>query len=357
MNSKYKKVYVYYFSGTGNAKNAAGWIIEEAEKAGIRAQLIDISKTGFSNVTEPVENSLIGFISPTHGFHFPQIMRRFIKHFPKSKNCDVFVSNTRAGLRFGNKVIGGISGVVHYWSSIILGRKGYKITGLLPVDLPSNWISLHPAVSQKGTNVLYEKVEPRVRLFINNLIKGKRSFKALCLRDIVLDIVIAPITLFYTFAGKYFFAKSYIASSKCDNCNLCINACPVKAIKEVQGRVYWTTKCESCMKCMNICPHKAIETAHGFIFLIWVITSIIVGIAVSHLIEHSAPGNWQWIQNSTVQFCIETILIFPLLFMGYRLMHFLLGYTLFESLFVYTSLTKYRFWGRYKMFRRNNRKL
>ncbi len=45
---KYDQVIIYYFSGTGNAKNAAQWIIKRAEENNIKTHLINIDR--FKNI-------------------------------------------------------------------------------------------------------------------------------------------------------------------------------------------------------------------------------------------------------------------------------------------------------------------
>lgn len=342
------EVIIYYFSGTGNARNTALWIRDEAKEAGVDVKLFNIAKISKHEVPAPKENSLIGFISPTHGFHFPGIMRTFIKQFPKSTNGCAFVMNTRAGIRIGKRIIGGISGVLHFWSSIILREKGFKIVGLFPVDLPSNWISIHPAIGKKGTRLIYGHIEPKVREFAKTILNGNRNYQALSLRNIILDTIISPVSLGYILVGKFLFSKTYIATSACNNCGICDKTCPVQAIKEVDGRKFWTSKCESCMQCMNACPQKAIETAHGFIVLIWFVTSLAVRFLIGLLLKSSYLQDWNWLQNEGVVFGLKSILIFPILFFGYGIMHWLMRYKLFEHLFVWTSLTKLKFWGRYK---------
>ncbi len=348
---KFKKLIIYYFSGTGNAENTALWVSDEAKKTGLETEIFNIAEIRNRQIPKHPANTLIGFISPTHGFHFPEIMRRFIKKFPKHDNCSAFVMNTRAGIRIGNKTIGGLSGVLHYWSSIILLRKGFKVVGLLPVDLPSNWISFHPAIKEKGTEIIYKRVEPKVRQFAKEIISGKRNYRALY--NIIQDIIVSPISVLYILFGKYFFAKSFITSSDCDMCGLCEKTCPVQAIKQVDGRMFWTYKCESCMKCMNNCPQQAIETAHGFIIILWLLTSLSVGYLITHLLEYQF---FESLQNETVKSLIISIVIFPFLFIGYRLMHRLMRFKIFERFFVLTSLTKLKFWGRYKAPKVNKQK-
>lgn len=344
----YDEVIIYYFSGTGNAEYAALWVGNEAKKAGVDYRIINIAKMKDKKIRTPTSNALIGFISPTHGFHFPLIMRKFIKSYPRSNNCSAFIMNTRAGTRIRKTIIGGLSGILHFWSSALLILKGFKIVGLFPVDLPSNWISVHPAFKKKGTDVIYTHVEPKVRQFADSILNGDRNYKALSPRNMILDIMIAPISIAYILVGKYFFAKSFIASSDCDKCNICEKNCPVNAIKEIDGRKFWTSRCESCMQCMNTCPRQAIETAHGFLFLIWIITSAVNNFTINQLLKFPTCQSWHWLQNTTTMLWIKLILVFPFLFLGYRLMHWLLKFSFFERLVVFTSLTKLKFWGRYK---------
>ncbi len=342
----YSQVIIYYFSGTGNAKNTAFWVADEFKRREIKCEVYNIAKIKSSEIAIPNTNTLIGFISPTHGFHFPEIMRKFIRRFPKIENCSAFVMNTRAGLRLGKIFISGLSGVLHYWSSIILYSKGFRVIGLQAVDLPSNWLSLHPSVRKKGIDLIYQRVEPKVRSFATKIINGKKSYRALY--DIIQDIIVAPIAVLYILFGRYFFAKSFIASSDCDMCGLCINNCPVQAIKKLDNRMFWTIKCESCMKCMSICPQKAIETAHGFIIIGSIILTVFSAFLINHILTFSPFVDWQVLENENIKSILNTILFFPLLFIAYRIMHWLMHFKLFERIFVLSSLTKYDFWGRYK---------
>jgi hypothetical protein len=99
---------------------------------------------------------------------------------------------------------------------------------------------------------------------------------------------------------------------------------------------------------MNECPKKAIETAHGFLILASIIFTIFLTYLINLILRFSPFADWQVLQNETVKSILLTVLFFPLLFIGYRIMHGLMRYRLFERLFVLSSFTKYKFWGRYK---------
>ena len=62
---------LFYFSGTGNARNAAHWKVEAWQERARQAEAIDLAKT--SNKVQVGPDDEIGFASPTHGFNFPPI--------------------------------------------------------------------------------------------------------------------------------------------------------------------------------------------------------------------------------------------------------------------------------------------
>lgn len=344
----YKQFVIYYFSGTGNAKRVASWISEVAIKKQIPVDIIDISKIDRKNIARPPVDALIGFCSPTHGFNFPPVMLHFVFRFPKAQNNKVFIMNTRAGTKLYKIFVPGLSGIALLLSTIILFLKGYKIVGLRPIDLPSNWISVHPSLQKKVIESLFTNYKRVSIRFANKIFEGKRDYRALY--DFPLDILIAPVSVLYYCFGRFFFAKSFYASRACNNCELCIKQCPVKAISLVDNRPFWSYKCESCMHCMNICPERAIETAHGYIIGLFILlNTILQSLVYKWLLNH----NIQWFSYNTSKGFIwrslfETIVAFIALLISYRMVHHLRKIKIFDMLITYTSLTKFKFWGRYK---------
>jgi len=337
----YKKLNIYYFSGTGNSKNVVDWISDECEKHEIVVEKINISNTHRRNLAKPNENELIVFTSPIHGFNYPPIMFHFIINFPKGNN-DIILMNTRAGMKVGKFITPGLTGIAFYLSSVILMFKGYNIKGFFPVDLPSNWISIHPGLNDKTIKYLHEKNFIKVKEFINKILEGRLYFK--CKKEIIQDLLISPIAVLYYIIGRFVLSKTYYASASCNNCGACIKNCPVNAIKEVSGKPYWTYHCESCMKCMSNCPEKAIETGHGFIISIIFLFSFL-----STQINLTFNKYFFTTSNPVVEFILEQVVFFIVLTIGYRFFHYLKRFKIINRIAVYTSLTKYKFWGkRYK---------
>ena len=334
----YQNIIIYYFSGTGNSKQVAKWISEFAAARSIDCKLFDISKTDISQLEPLDSNALIIIISPVHGFNFPKITLDFIAHFPKGKNKLVLM-NTRAGMKIGSFITPGLTGIAFILSSLLLKRKGYKIVGQIPFDMPSNWISIHPALNERTVKFIHQKNYDRVKKHSDKIFAGKKDF--LALRDLIQDILIAPISLGYYLVGRYAFAKTFYASYKCDNCDICIKQCPVKAIEKINNRPYWTFNCESCMKCMNSCPKRAIETAHGLFIITIFLISTLSSLILTPLLPESGI-------NDLIRFLIVNSVLMAFLWILYKAQHLIIGKKFAGKMIAFTSLTYYKFWGRYK---------
>lgn len=335
----YRKLEVYYFSGTGNSENVAKWMADIAREMDMDVGLINIAAIDRMSIPPPDKAALLAFVSPVHGFNYPPVMLSFIRRFPKGTNS-ILLMNTRGGMRIGEWNTPGISGVTFYLSGLILKLKGYKIKAMFPVDLPSNWMSVHPGLNARTVKFLHDRNQEKVHRFARIVFAGGRDFRGV--REIIQDTMMAPIALGYYLVGRFFLAKTYYASSDCDQCGLCIRSCPVQAIKMVDSRPFWTFRCESCMHCMSHCPKRAIETAHGSMIVLWLLSSVVFS-----GIFHSRFKEWFFdVENPFAGFMLESALFLGLLAVWYRLMHYAMRFKLVERLVVYTSLTKYKFWGR-----------
>ena len=177
----------------------------------------------------------------------------------------------------------------------------YQIIGQIPFDMPSNWISIHPAIREKAAQFIFEKTHCRLKNHFEKIYAEKNDFASR--KDTIQDILIFPISFAYYLIGRFFLAKSYYASYQCKNCNLCIKQCPVKAIKKVNNRPFWIFKCENCMKCMNNRPFDAIETPHG----LWVIVIYLTSIVCTYLFYNLFPAAIQFLAVKFILF--NTVLI------------------------------------------------
>ncbi len=346
--NKYDSLIIFNFSGTGNAKRASEWILEIAKAKGIKIQLINIDSRKPNKITEFEGKTLIGFCSPTHGFNLPPITLKFIRKFPKMTNADVFLLNTRAGMKLYKIFTPGLSGVAQILPAIILKLKGYKIVGFRPLDLPSNWISLHPGLRKKVVDSIFERCEKITYKFAEKILSGKKVYRGLY--ELLWDIALSPIALGYYLIGRFAIAKTFIATDDCKKCCLCIKNCPVKAISMINDRPYWSFSCESCMRCMNNCPQRAIQTAHSYTALLWWLAFsffpyLILNLMIKNNILNLNNSSFKITAIHKVLMIIST---FISIYLGYWILHFLMRFKFFNKLIAYTSLTKYKFWRRYK---------
>ena len=99
---------------------------------------------------------------------------------------------------------------------------------------------------------------------------------------------------------------------------------------------------------MNNCPKRAIETAHGFItgimFLINMVVLVYFWKWVAGFITIPQHNGWVEVLLTFVRWGVT----FVSLVFSYRIYHYLLRIPLLRELFYYTSLTRFRFWRRYR---------
>jgi ferredoxin len=345
-------LYIYYISGTGNARKSSEWFANEAAKKGLKTVVLQIDRS--ENIIMPGQNEkpLIGFAFPTHGFNAAPIMIRFIAGFPSGLCKEVFLMNTRAGMKLYKIFLPGLSGLATILPAFLLWLKGYKCIGFLPVDLPSNWIPLHPGLKKKVIESIFKRCELIVRNFAVKILSGKKVYRGLY--SIPVDLLVSPVSVGYYFAGRFFLSKTFIANYNCNNCGLCIKECPTGSIKLVANRPYWKLSCESCMRCLNYCPQRAIEATHGMATAFMILITFVNARIILFIIENLKiqPDVWWWKFISQVIGMAGMVLLATIL---YRIMHYSMGLKPVQYLIRFTSLTAFPFWRRYR-YLKNERK-
>jgi Pyruvate/2-oxoacid:ferredoxin oxidoreductase delta subunit len=350
MEKRYENLLIIYYSGTGNSKRVSEWIQEVAQGQKLKTHISSFHQFNPENIADFKGNTLIGFFSATHGFNMPHSMLKFLFKFRLLKGSDVFIGNTRAGLKLSKLFIPGLSGIAMYFPALILFFKGYKIRAMYPVDLPSNWISLHPGVKKKVIDSMVEHYEKLTKRFAGKVLSGETVFlKSFLL--LPLDLLVAPVAFVYYFVGRFVLAKTFIANSKCDACGLCMEQCPTHSIVMTDNRPYWKLTCESCMKCMNYCPQRAIETAHLLVFVILCLLILLINPWLSEnvkalVIRLLSPSEGVF---ETIYFVIHASVTISLFIAGYKILHYLMGFPRINKWITYTSLTSWKFWRRYKI--------
>jgi ferredoxin len=346
----WKSLYIFFISGTGNARASSEWIADEARKRGLKAVVQQIDRLENIVLPTPEEKPLIGFAFPTHGFNAAPIMLRFIAGFPPDLCKEIFLLNTRAGMKLYKLFMPGLSGVALLLPAFILWLKGYKCIGFRPVDLPSNWIPLHPGLKKKVIESIFARCEKIVRRFAGKILTGNKVYRGLF--SLPVDLLISPVALGYYVGGRFFLSKTFVANYNCNNCGICIKECPTSSIRMVGERPYWKLTCESCMRCLNHCPQKAIEAAHGMAVAFWIIFTAVNAQVMIFIINtlNISPEVWWWKIMTQIIGIAGMVLIATIL---YWLMHWAMALKPIKYLIRFTSFTAFPFWRRYRFLKNN----
>lgn len=123
---------IYYFSGTGNARNVAHWIAEVATEKQIPVSMFDLAKIDRKNIPPPPQNAMLGFCGPTHGFNFPPVVMYFIFRFPKANGNKVFLVNTRAGMKLSKLFLRDLAVLPYGLLRLCYGSKDIKSLACVP---------------------------------------------------------------------------------------------------------------------------------------------------------------------------------------------------------------------------------
>ena len=307
--------------------------------------MINIGEENASKDFEITKETIVGFCYHTHGFNAPPIVLKYLWNFQRSKyKNNFFVVNTRAGMKINRLFTPGISGLALLLPALILLARGYKLVGYRSIDLPSNWISIHPGLKEKVVLSIFNRCKRITINFSEKIISGKKMLKGFW--EIPIDLAITPISFAYYLYGRFALSKTFIATNACNQCGLCVKSCPVQAITMKENRPYWSYKCESCMRCINNCPQRAIETPHGFITIIWWIAFSILPFLILKFISDYLDVNS--FTNEIIYNGLYIVFSITIIFGSYNIMHKLMKYNIFNKIIKYTSLTTYRFWRRYK---------
>jgi ferredoxin len=261
---RYHEAAVYFYTGTGNSYRVAAWMADAVRETGTSVSLGPIASASPSQEIGEGEPSLLGLVMPTHGFTAPWAMLRFALRLPRRVHTHAVIVATRGTTRIGSTYLPGFEGTATLLVALILGLKGYHIRGTVGIDMPSNWMTLHPGLPPDAVTEILKRARKKVTDFISPILSGKRRFVGRIV--LPLGILLFPFSLAYLLMGRFFLSKLFFASNRCNGCGVCATSCPNGAIvmrgPEGHRRPTWTFRCESCMRCMAYCPQQAVEASH-----------------------------------------------------------------------------------------------
>jgi ferredoxin len=346
---KYRNCLIYYWSGTGNSYRISTWIEKNAQLNGLNCQLKSVDKCNPTKEIKSDKENVLGIIFPTHGFTAPWHILKFVRKLPRGKSTPAFCIAARAGLKFGSVFPPGISGSATFIVALILFLKGYHVRGVMSVDMPSNWFSLHPIQSQKSHEAIIDRGEKKTSRFIKKIILGGRGwFTWNNFYELAWGALLSLISVAYLFAGRFFLAKLFFANSDCDSCGICAKSCSVSAIT-ILGKEkpipFWKYNCESCMRCAAFCPKDAVEAGHSWGIILYYISTIPVAVYFLSWLDNYIPGI-RSIDGTLFREILNLIYFYPSIFISYKVFHLILQIPHVNWFFTHTTMTHY--WGRYR---------
>jgi len=163
------------------------------------------------------------------------------------------------------------------------------------------------------------------------------------------EILLAPVSVGYLAVGRFFLAKLFFASRRCDGCGLCARACAHGAI-EMRGadpRPYWTWRCESCMQCMAFCPRRAVEASHALAALVLALGAIVpLDVLFVRAASRALPALAPLIGSALVGTVLWSAYLLALIFSLYAVLAVAARVPLVLAVLEHTTLT--RLYHRYR---------
>jgi hypothetical protein len=160
----YGKLAILFMSGTGNSYRNAKWIEAEAAKRGLEANMHLVPATHPVSISLEQE-TLFGFVMPTHGFTAPWPMIKFALRLPRGRGAHAFAIVGRGGSKIGNTYIPGVEGTACYLMALLLALKGFDVRGVLAVDMPANWVVAYPAPAPVKAAQIMNRAKTRTLAF------------------------------------------------------------------------------------------------------------------------------------------------------------------------------------------------
>jgi ferredoxin len=337
----YQQAALYFYSGTGNSYRVATWLAGALRATGAGVTLRSVEAGRPADEIGSGESALVGLVTPTHGFTAPWTMLSFVLRLPRRSGTHAVAIATRAGSRVGSTYTPGFEGTATLLLALVLLAKGYQVRGLTGIDMPSNWLALHPGLRPATVAGITARAEARVGRFMAAVLAGRRPRGSWLVY--LLGLLVLPISLAYMLIGRFFLGKLFYASERCNGCGLCAEHCPNGAIvmhgSGDQRRPYWTFHCESCMRCMGFCPHGAVEASYVLGVAAYLLAGLLPTAAVLAWLVARAPvlAILHWIPGWVLDSATALLTIGLL----YPLFHLLLGIKGVNRLLTWLTPTHY----------------
>ncbi len=309
------KVFIHYFSGTGNTKRAVDLITNDLKRKGFEVKQFVIGENR-PVFTENADFNLFAF--SILSWSAPVLVKKYLRRIPQGggKKAAVFA------------VYAGDPGHALLEIERLLKHKQFEVFLTGGACYPNNWTQMTNPPGAEKINEILNCGDNQAQVYAASFIKGERNPHQ---SNKFANLATRLSAFFFGLIGRRFLGKAYIADSNCTNCGLCIKSCPVHTIKMV-GIIrigpYWKFNCEDCARCINICPQKAIQVSIPKLFfhLLILIAGSWACFSVAGLLANKLPVAYQiigwivaFIVSSLITLWFQFFIIDRLLFIIERI--------------------------------------
>jgi Pyruvate/2-oxoacid:ferredoxin oxidoreductase delta subunit len=242
------KVFIHYFSGTGNTKRAVDVITGILEKSGFEVKQFAIGKVR-PEIKENADYNIFAF--SILSWSAPVLVKKYLRRLPQGGG-----NKAAAFAVYAGDPGGALSEVAR-----LLAHKQFEVFLTGGALYPNNWCQMSNPPAAAEIKELLTAGDNMAQDFAANFLKSEPK---LYQSGSFGNIVTHCIAFFFGLLGRRFLGKTYIADSKCNNCGLCIKSCPVHTITMagmLRKKPHWSFNCEDCARCINICSRKAIQVS------------------------------------------------------------------------------------------------
>ncbi|MDR0709579.1 MAG: EFR1 family ferrodoxin [Spirochaetaceae bacterium] len=228
---------IFYFSGTGNTLWSAKKIAETLDGV---CELFNIGVL-MRKPAETIEADRVILLFPAYAYQAPLLVRRF---FIRSEFRSPYIA---ALTTFGTNPGGSLAEVYR-----IFRRKKTLVSYFAAIPCVENYIPVFgpPSEETKQRRLdlqknATEKIAGDILRRNTNSVWPWRLF-SMCISSLF--------RLTCPFLGKGFKVKA-----ACNGCGICAGICPAANITMEGERPLFSSRCEQCQACLNWCPRRAIE--------------------------------------------------------------------------------------------------
>jgi Pyruvate/2-oxoacid:ferredoxin oxidoreductase delta subunit len=322
-------------------------MVEAARERGWNAEIRKVAPDGggAARGTRDEMPAWVGIVTPTHGFTAPEAALRAALRLPGPLGAQhrprALVVATRGATRIGRRYLPGFEGSATLLIALILTLKGYRVRGVVGMDMPSNWAALHPGLASDAVTVILDRARRRVTAWTNAVLGGAR--RPMAVTTLLVGLLLLPGSLAYLLVGRRFLGKLFFASDRCTTCGLCAAHCPHDAIEmrgpEGRRRPYWTLRCQSCMRCMAYCPEQAVEANHLLAVAVFALAARLPVVRAVRWIADQVPG--LAFLTRLPRWLLDTAVGALILSMVYPVLHRWLGLRWLNHVISRATLTRY----------------